>query len=269
MAYVKPKSEEEQKTAFTDLAAKPIEDQQEFFLKSFIFALGDNWKEVPRLGSVFRKYLHEAGEGKADLNEVQASDFLQKNGLTRTAIQRKNELADIDLDNNKRISFVEYMLLHFKFMILTEYFKRKEQAPTMKLTGEIDTVGLTGVGIQLLDELFTLPTQLPAELVEALEKFTATIRTKENRLKDLREKASSGGVKGMAAQNEIIQMEKEDTTELNRLELTLNAAKKKASKTPSSEQALQEKLKQQHEEEEKKKNDSKQRLKEKAALWNK
>jgi len=269
MAYIKPKTEEEQKKQFTELALKPIEDQQEFFLKSFIFALGDNWKDVPRLGSAFRKYLHEAAEGKSDLNEVQASDFLQKNGLTRTAIQRKNELTDIDLDNNKRISFVEYLLLHFKFMILTEYFKRKEQAPTMKLASETDTVGLTGVGSLLLDELFTLPTQLPPELVEALEKFTATVRTKENRLKELRGKAAQGGVKGMAAQNEIIQMEKEDPTELNRLELTLNAAKKKAAKTPSSEQALQEKLKQQQEEEEKKKNESKQRLKEKAALWNK
>jgi len=269
MAYIKPKTEEEQRKAFADLCQKPIEDQQEFFLKSFIFVLGDNWKQVPKLGTAFRKYLHEAGEGKDDLNEVQASDFLQKNGLTRTAIQRKNELSDIDLDNNKRISFVEYMLLHFKFMVLTEYFKRKEQAPTMKLNAEIDCVGLTGVGTLLLDELFTLPTQLPAELVEALEKFTATIRAKEKRLKELREKASTGGVKGMAAQNEIIQIEKEDPTELNRLELTLNAAKKKAAKTPSSEVALQEKLANEKKEEQEKKRASQQRLKEKAALWNK
>jgi hypothetical protein len=269
MAYVKPKSEEEQRKLFGELCAKPIEDQQEFFLKSFIFALGDNWKEVPRLGSVFRKYIHEAGEGKNDFNEVQASDFLQKNGFTRTAIQRKNELNDIDLDNNKRIAFLEYLLLHFKFMILHEYFKRLEKQPTMKLTTENDVVGLTGVGLQLLDELFTLPTQLPPELVEALEKFTATIRTRENRTKELREKAAQGGVKGMAAQNEMIQMEKEDTTDLNRLELTLNAAKKKAQKTPSSEQALQEKLKKQEEEEKQKKLDSQKRLKEKASLWNK
>ena len=269
MAYVKPKTEEAQRKAFAELCEKPIEDQQEFFLKSFIFALGDDWKEVPRFAGIFRKYLHEAGEGKSDLNEVQASDFLQKNGVTRTAIQRKNELTDIDLDNNKRISFVEYLLLHFKFMILKEYFKRLEKAPTMKLNAEIDVVGLTGVGALLLDELFTIPSQLPAELIEALEKFTATVRAREGRLKELREKASQGGVKGMAAQNEIIQMEKEDTTEMNRLELTLNAAKKKAAKTSSSEQLLQEKLKKQQEEEERKKQESKRRLQEKAALWNK
>jgi len=269
MAYVKPKTEEEQRKAFGLLCQKPIEDQQEFFLKSFIFALGDNWKDVPKFATLFRKYLHEAGEGQSDLNEVQASDFLQKNGLTRTAIQRKSELSDIDLDNNKRISFAEYLLVHFKFMILTEYFKRMEKEPTMKLKSELDCVGLANVGALLLDEFFTLPTQLPPELVEALEKFTATIRVRENRTKELNQKASQGGVKGMAAKNEIIQMEKEDTTELNRLELTLNAAKKKASKTPSSEQALHDKLKKQEEEEQEKKRESQRKLKEKAALWNK
>ena len=71
----------------------------------------------------------------------------------------------------------------------------------------------------------------------------------------------------MAAKNEIVQMEKEDPTELNRLELTLNAAKKKAAKTPSSEKALQEKLKQQAEEEENKKKESREKLKAKASLW--
>ena len=267
MAYVKPKTEKEQREQFGELCKKPIEDQQEFFLKSFIFALGDDWKEVPRLGGIFRKYVHDAGEGKEDLNEVQASDFLQKNGITRTAIQRKNELADIDLDQNKRISFVEYMLLHFKVMILKEYFKRKEQTPTMKLENEASAVGLVGVGVMLLDELFTLPVGLPPELVEAIEKFTETVRTKENRLKDLRNKASQGGVKGMAAQNEIIQMEKEDKTDLNRLELTLNAAKKKAAKN-TGEQALLEKKKKEEEEEKQRKQESKNRLKEKAKLWN-
>jgi len=266
-SYVKPATEQEQRKAFADLCLKPIEDQQEFFLKSFIFALGDNWKDVPRLSTIFRKYVNDAGEGKDDFNEVQASDFLQKNGITRTAIQRKNELTDIDLDNNKRISFVEYLLLHFKFMILTEYFKRKETKPTMKLATEMDCVGLTGVGALLLDELFTFPSQLPPELVEALEKFTATLKAKEARLKELRDKSSQGGVKGMAAKNEIIQIEKEDPTEMNRLELTLNAAKKKAAKTPSSEKALQEKLKVQEEEEKQKKRDSQQRLKQKASLW--
>lgn len=266
MAYKKPRSKEEMKKAFAELCQKPLEEQQEFFLKSFIFALGDDWKEVPRLGAAYRKYLSQTGEGLDDLNEVQAADFLQKNGLTRTAIQRKNEVKDIDLDDNKRISLIEYFLLHFKLLVLQEYYKRKEQKPPMKLNEPKDMVGLTGVGEIMLDELFTLPIGLPAELEEAIEKFTETVRKRENRLTDLRKKAAAGGVKGMAAKNEIIIMEKEDPTELNRLELTLNAAKKKAQKT-SSVEVLNQKKKQQEQEEKQKREQSRKNLKAKAALW--
>ena len=72
-------------------------------------------------------------------------------------------------------------------------------------------------------------------------------------MKALREKAAQGGVKvsvsvtmlvgfeffltgcfaalqGLTAKNELEQMEKEDLTGMNRLELTLQAAKRKASK---------------------------------------
>lgn len=123
MAY-KPRSFQDLQGQFKELTAKGIDDQMEFFLKSFIFAFNDDWKEVPRLAKIFRAYLQTAGEGRQDLNIIQASDFLQKNGLERTALQRKEEIADVDLDNDQRVSFIEYMLLHFKKMILEEYYKR-------------------------------------------------------------------------------------------------------------------------------------------------
>jgi hypothetical protein len=46
-----------------------------------------------------------------------AADFLQKHGKERTAIQRGQEIKDIDLDNNSRIAFIEYLLLHYKVII--------------------------------------------------------------------------------------------------------------------------------------------------------
>lgn len=60
---------------------------------------------------------HDLGEpGKEDLNVIQAADYLQKNGIERTAIQRKEEVNDIDLDSNGRICLIEYYLLHYKVM---------------------------------------------------------------------------------------------------------------------------------------------------------
>ena len=94
------------------------------------------------ISTQFKKYLGEQNESK-DLDPVQASDFLQKNGKTRTAVQRREELEDIDLDKNGRIGFTEYLLLHYKIMVLTEYFKRHEMSPTVSL--EDDGIGLKGV----------------------------------------------------------------------------------------------------------------------------
>ena len=62
---------------FSALCKQDIDAQVEFFLKSFIFALGNEWKEVIRLSNDFKKYCKDGGEGRMDLNPVQAADFLQ------------------------------------------------------------------------------------------------------------------------------------------------------------------------------------------------
>ena len=41
------------------------------------------------------------------MNHIQAADFLQKHGKTRTGLQRKDELTDIDLNNDGKIAFIE------------------------------------------------------------------------------------------------------------------------------------------------------------------
>ncbi len=69
---------------FKALAVVSIDDQVEFFLKSFIFDLGDNWKDINTLEKAFRKRISDANEGKQDLNPIMAADFLQKSGIERT-----------------------------------------------------------------------------------------------------------------------------------------------------------------------------------------
>jgi hypothetical protein len=122
-------------------------------------------------------------------------------------------------------------------MILTEYYNRTGGTPPD--LGN-DGVGLTGVGAELMDELFTLPLGLDPALEAAIEEFASTKRKAEAKLKKLEVKAEAGGVKGMAAANEIKQIETADTTNMNRIELTLAAAKRKGAKK-SGETALNEK----------------------------
>jgi len=98
---------------FEQLVAKDVDAQAEFFLTSFIFDLDANWKEVVVLSKKFKEYLASRGETH-DLDAVQASDFLQKNGVTRTGPERKQELRDVDLNFDDRICMTEYYLLHFQ-----------------------------------------------------------------------------------------------------------------------------------------------------------
>jgi len=249
---------------FRALTEKPIEDQTELFLKSFIFDLGDNWKEVSVLENDFRKRLRDANEGKQDLNPIMAADFLQKHGLERTATQRKEEVKDIDLDKNDRIAFIEYLLLHYKVMILQAYYKRTgaECKEDMGHGG----LGIVGVGPKLLEELFTMPLGLDPELEKAIEEFTAKKKAREEKFNDLYAKAALGGVKGLAANNEIKQLESQDQTEMNRIEITLNAAKKKGMKA-SGDVALAEKKKKDEDEERRKQEESKAKLKARAAQF--
>mmetsp|Transcript_14221 Transcript_14221/g.42565 ORF Transcript_14221/g.42565 Transcript_14221/m.42565 type:complete len:214 (-) Transcript_14221:1522-2163(-) len=200
------------------------------------------------------------------LNAIQAASFLQAHGKTRTATQRNQELADVDLNNDGRIAFIEYLLLHYKVMILQEYYKRTDTEPEEDLSG--DGVGITGVGPKLLDELFTLPQGLDPAIEHAIEAFTAHRREKAAKMKQLEDKAAAGGVKGMAAAQELRILQSADGTEENRIELTLAAAKRRASKH-SGEEALQAQKRQMEEEMKKKAEDSKARLAARRAMFEK
>lgn len=149
------------------------------------------------------------------------------------------------MDKNDRIAFIEYLLLHFKKMILLAYYKRTGENNPHDLSNE--GIGVTGVGDQLLDELFTLPVGLDPALEKAIEEFTAQKKAREKKMEELAKLSQESGVKGLRAKNELAQMQSEDLTEMNKMELTLNAARKKAAKN-SGEQALQEKKKREEEE---------------------
>jgi hypothetical protein len=211
-----------------------------FFLKSFIFELGDSWKDVPQLLKDFRKQCKDTGDGSGPantLNIIQASDFLQKQGKTRTAAERKAELSDVDIDSDGRITFLEYLLLHYKPLILTAFAKRYGVPVAEDLSA--GGVGVVGVGHKLVDELLTFPSGGNPEIEAAIEEFMQHKEQLEEHARDLEAKAAAGGVKGLAATQELaILSAGKDDTELNRIELTLQAALRKARKAaPNSGEA--------------------------------
>jgi hypothetical protein len=95
-------------------------------------------------------------------------------------------------------------------MILEAYYKRTGLACPHDLSN--GGVGVVGVGKELLDELFTLPMGLDPALAKAIEDFMAQKKAREAKVKELEGKAAAGGVKGLAAGNEIKQMESQVLT---------------------------------------------------------
>lgn len=153
------------------------------------------------------------------VSAFQAADFLQHHGKTRTAAERKAELNDVDINNDGWISFLEYLCLHYKVLILTEFYKRYQLAPVEDLAG--DGVGVCGVGFKLVDEVLTLPKGLNPQIEAAIEEFMEQKKAREAKVAALTAKAEAGGVKGLAAKQELVILESGDETATNRVELTL------------------------------------------------
>jgi len=125
-------------------------------------------------------------------------------------------------------------------MVLEEYFKRTGEPHKFDLSTDTTIIGVTGVGYQILDELFTIPSGLDPELERAIEELTAVKKTRENKMKDLAGQAANGGVKGGIASAQLSQMHQEENPELLKVEAKINSAMRKGGKQ-SGEQALKKK----------------------------
>jgi hypothetical protein len=181
------------------------------------------------------------GEAAGVLDSAKAGNFLTKFGTSRTAIQRKQELADIDKDNDGKTSFIEFLLLTYKVMILTEFFQRKGTDPDVDLTN--DGVGLTGVGTYLIEELFAPPAGLDPELDKMMADFSLEHSKMEEEIEKLQKIVDEGGVKGMGAKTQLDKLKKADTSATNALEAKIAAAIKKAQKKSIEEvKSLRDKL---------------------------
>lgn len=224
-ALVKNKSAFTKK--FADLQNQSVDDQALFFGRRFVFALGEQYSDVFELAKQFKEALNGDDSAKDNsLSPAGAADLLQKTGNVRTAQQRRAELADVDIDGNGMLSFSEFMLLHFKILILKEFFKRHEQEPDVDLSN--GGVGLVGVGDKLTQELFDVPQGIDPELEKTMKEFSIEYSKRQAKIAELQARVDAGGVKGMSAKNELEQLKQQDVTEANAVEARIAAAVKKA-----------------------------------------
>jgi len=250
---------------FEELKTQDVDSQCEYFLKSFIFGLGDDWGKVNVITKDFKLSLKSSKQTK-NLEGAQIAELLVRHGKVRTGDQRRKELKEIDKTCHDNVCLLQYLMLYYKGMIIREFYKRIEQDCPYDLADEDSIVTLTGISGVLIEELVTMPNALSPALEKAIEDFSEQKKAKALLMEELTAKAEGDGVKAKAAKNQLAQIEASDSTETNRMEATLNAAKRKAMKG-GGEAALLEAKKKALEEEEAKKAASKNRLKEKSQMF--
>jgi hypothetical protein len=124
-------------------------------------------------------------EGNA-LNEVYARKFLEKIGQTLTAIAFRSKFKELDVDGDKKMSLVEYLLLEYGVKP-ADLVKRPQGANEALL-------------------------KVQADLEEVKKQISAVEKEKA----DLSAAAQAGGVKGNAAKASLAQLESADNIHLRK-----------------------------------------------------
>eukprot|EP01136_Pigoraptor_vietnamica_P005187 Opistho-1_new@36447 len=98
---------------FKAVTSKSCVDQAKFFLNAF-------WKEYSNDAETIWVYVHKfaaldnKGKATQDLDEFNAHRFLEQVGETLRVVELRDTLRAIDLDFNKRMALIEYLLFKYK-----------------------------------------------------------------------------------------------------------------------------------------------------------
>jgi len=144
------------------------------------------------------------------LDEFSAHRFLQAISETKTVKEFREIIRETDLDFDKRIALLEYLLFANKKSIADFLAKKPPLEPATNGNPEL------------------------MKAAQALNEVRTQINKIEDRKNTLDKESELGGIKGTRAKNELQQLLSSDPTELNRALLTAEAALRKVQKQTGS-----------------------------------
>jgi len=224
-----------------------IDAQAKYFLREFVSEFSGNFEEVLDLTDEFKSYCDPAeltgDDPVVELDEAKAHLFLEKRGETATVVELRDALREIDIDMNKKVSFIEYAMYKYK-KTLVQLFEEKPKSSAALL--------------KALDEA-----------IELHKAVLAARQAEEDKMTELRKVAETGtGVKAMKARAELEQMRVRSQTGANMAEVRAAWKKKKAARDlekadPMAEEMkrLEQKKKEEAAAEEQRKRESREKLK--------
>jgi Skp family chaperone for outer membrane proteins len=183
-------------TKFTLIGHLPYKQQAVFYLNAY----WRDWAEKEK--EKIWEYTHEMAkldprnEQGCDLDELAAHKFLENMKEAMTAIELREELRKIDLNNDHHMSLLEYLLHRFGGDVLTVVTRPQENSLKIK---EIDME----VRIQEFKRQIEEANKEFPKAQAALEQVRHEIAKIEATKHDLEEKSKQDGVKGKTYQQQL------------------------------------------------------------------
>lgn len=205
---------------------------------------------------------HENGKEGKDLDEFNAHRFLEKNGETKTIKELRAELAAIDMDFNRRMALIEFLL--FRFDRKVEEFVARPQGENTEEVAEAqrqleeaqkaldaavegaeqakqaaEAAAADAAAAEAAAAEAARTAQEAQEAEAAQKAAVAELEEQEtaynNKTEDLKAKSEEGGIVSRnRAKAELAQHLAEDPLPLRRAKLTAEAAAKKAEKATAA-----------------------------------
>lgn len=232
-----------------DLTELDIAGQKEEFQLRFVFKLeADGFRKVEDLAGQFADMCSSVTSGSTSIPyaNIQFQTFLKETGVYSDDTEKMEiykTILDLLLDDTD-ISFIQFLLLFYRKMILDEYEKRWEnvsdEALKEKKAGDKkkkddedeeeddeddDEEEDVTTGDKLIEELFQPPLGVDTALDDAIVKFSEMLSKREQKIVQLIDKIRSGGrVKATQARTELTQFKAKKEEEINKSKIYFSAA---------------------------------------------
>eukprot|EP01118_Nematostelium_gracile_P006061 TRINITY_DN1941_c0_g1_i1.p1 TRINITY_DN1941_c0_g1~~TRINITY_DN1941_c0_g1_i1.p1 ORF type:complete len:251 (-),score=80.84 TRINITY_DN1941_c0_g1_i1:11-763(-) len=188
---------------FKKLTARTYSDQAKFFLNAF-------WKECSGDAEIIWKYCvkiveldTQKGKNGCDLDEFSAHRFLEQSGETKRVVELRESLRSLDLDNNKRMALIEFLLFRYK-QTIKELLSRPQ--------GESEELNKAEENLRnVQDALQDMKTQM-AELKKEEDSTNQKMAALEKKAND----PKLGQVQRNGASNELEQLKKGDNIRIRK-----------------------------------------------------
>lgn len=216
-------------------------DQAKAFLNAYFLEskVKDNAENIWQWAHLFGELDVDKKMQGADLDEFNAHRFLEKVGETKRVVELRDQLREIDLDFNKRMALVEYLLFRFGYQV-ADFVKRPQgdnSAELQKAQEMLTSVqkALEHAIARAADAKTKAHAAKMAEEEQraALAEVQSQEAAREAKTKDLTAKGEDmnlGAVARNKAKNELAQHLSEDPLPLRKAKITLEAATRKAEK---------------------------------------